>query len=365
MTELDLWPKVAKNVIKAGLFKNPLTDTVIELIKMLINEEQAIFLLIFSKSIMNLDQIKERTDLRGEELEKMLKSLIDSFMLKVQRSRTTNTPVYYLLPLFPGIFEQVFMRGETSEKAKKLSQIFNVIFDEMIPGAQKKYERTLKFYKALPSFDRIIPVEEELDVSSEQVLPYEDVTRLVEKQDVIAVAFCYCRHKNDLLNEPCKLNASRENCLYFGKFGEFLIEHDFARQISQEEARKILKESEDSGLVHKTFHNRLNPEMEEVGICSCCKCCCGIFSLYYKGVIPIQSLTSYLSKIDEEACIGCDTCVERCPVEAIHLKDEIAEVIKEKCIGCGVCAHFCPEKAIKLERTGPREVFIPMIKLNE
>ena len=75
------------------------------------------------------------------------------------------------------------------------------IFEEMVPevqGSQRKYERTLKFYKNLPSIDRVIPVEEEIDVPDDQVLPHEDVQRLIDDIDTIALAYCFCRHKNYL-----------------------------------------------------------------------------------------------------------------------------------------------------------------------
>jgi ferredoxin len=74
--------------------------------------------------------------------------------------------------------------------------------------------------------------------------------------------------------------------------------------------------------------------------------------------MPILSLTSYIAKVIEDECIGCGTCVEKCPIEAIELIDTVAFVNKDKCIGCGVCAHHCPEKAIEFKRTGPRKVFI-------
>ena len=359
MSEKELWSNVAKKIIKAGFFNNPLSDTITEIVKTLLSEEQAEFLdSIFNKPTLNIEQIKEKTNLDDDTLEKMLKSLIDSRVIMATPSRHTDIMVYRLLPLFPGIFEQVMMKGETSEKEKKLSILFNKVYDEMIPVTQNKYDKTIKYYKKFPAIDRIIPVEEEINVSVEKILPFEEVKRMIDKHDVIGLGFCYCRHGKDLIGDPCKLNASRENCMYLGKIGKFLIQHNFAKQITKEEARKILKESEKSGLVHKTFHDRLNPELDEIIICSCCKCCCGIFGLYYRGVVPLHSLTSYQSKVNKDECVGCGTCIEKCPTEAIGLIDAIAVVNKDKCIGCGLCAFNCPEKAMSLERIGPRNVFI-------
>ncbi len=71
-----------------------------------------------------------------------------------------------------------------------------------------------------------------------------------------------------------------------------------------------------------------------------------------------MSQTSYLAKINEENCVACGTCVEKCNAEAIELEDT-AIVDEERCIGCGLCAYHCPEDAIEMERTGPRNVFVP------
>lgn len=359
----DIWTNVAKNIIKAGPFKTPLNKAVIELSKTLLTADQAKFLLMFDSATLSIDQIKEQTSLKDNDLDSMLSSLMDTGIILGLPSRSTGIMVYRLMPLFPGIFELSFMKGQTGPKEKKLAQLYDQIFEDMIPEAQAKYERTVKSYQKMPAFDRILPVEEEISESVEKILPVEEVKRLIEKFDVIGVAKCYCRHEKELLNEPCKLKAPTNNCMNFGRFAQFLIDRGFAKRTTKEEAKKILKEAEKYGLVHKTFHDRLNPEMDEIAVCSCCKCCCGIFDLYYRGVIPLHSLTSYRSLVNKDKCAGCGTCVERCPTEAIELVDVIANVDENKCIGCGACTTGCPEEAIKLERTGPREIFIPYRKI--
>ena len=51
--------------------------------------------------------------------------------------------------------------------------------------------------------------------------------------------------------------------------------------------------------------------------------------------------------VDEEKCLGCGKCVERCPIGAISLnEDGLAIVDKEKCEGCQKCAKACPNEAI-------------------
>jgi len=104
-------------------------------------------------------------------------------------------------------------------------------------------------------------------------------------------------------------------------------------------------------------------QKDETSICNCCKDCCGTFELWRGGTMPMINFSNFLSKIDEEACVGCGTCVDKCPTDAISLNDaNIAERNAEWCIGCGVCAHFCPEHAISLIQE-QRKVFVPPPRL--
>ena len=47
-------------------------------------------------------------------------------------------------------------------------------------------------------------------------------------------------------------------------------------------------------------------------------------------------------------CIGCSTCIDACPMEAVGLVDARAAIDDDKCIRCYCCHEICPEEAIGL-----------------
>jgi len=55
------------------------------------------------------------------------------------------------------------------------------------------------------------------------------------------------------------------------------------------------------------------------------------------------------AKVNEEKCVGCETCVGACPVSAIAMKDGKACVNAGDCVDCGSCVGECPAEAITQE----------------
>jgi Pyruvate/2-oxoacid:ferredoxin oxidoreductase delta subunit len=366
MTEANenLWIKAARTIVKAGQMPMAISETLITLLKEIMSEEQAKFIQIFRKPSLNLEQIKNKTDLDDNSLDKMLNDLMDNGIVVGAKSRSKGIMVYRLLGPFPGMFEYTNLRGETDEKHKRIAKLFRQLFGEMREGTQKNYESFVDQAKNYPAVVRIVPVEEEIeDVPVDKIMPHEEVSKIVDKFEDIAVAYCYCRHSNDLLDEPCKVTDERKNCFLLGKSAQFAIEHQFADKISKKEAKKIISKASDEGLVHKAFHIHLNTELDEEAICNCCSCCCGIFQMYSNGVSPYHCFTNYLANVIDENCVGCGTCIDLCPMDTIELVDTIAKVDESKCIGCGICAHHCPDKAIELKRIENREVFVPPPKI--
>ncbi|MBR7153998.1 MAG: 4Fe-4S binding protein [Paludibacteraceae bacterium] len=47
-------------------------------------------------------------------------------------------------------------------------------------------------------------------------------------------------------------------------------------------------------------------------------------------------------------CIACGTCIDECPLGAIHEGAEHYSIDPEVCAECGTCADVCPTGAISL-----------------
>ena len=55
------------------------------------------------------------------------------------------------------------------------------------------------------------------------------------------------------------------------------------------------------------------------------------------------------AKVDRDTCVGCETCVGTCPVEAISMVEGKADVNGDVCVECGACVSVCPVEAISID----------------
>jgi len=85
------------------------------------------------------------------------------------------------------------------------------------------------------------------------------------------------------------------------------------------------------------LHMLLNPEIME--------------RLEFKG--------SKLAVIDEEKCVKCDLCREKCRFDAIT---KSLDVDQFSCEGCGVCTIVCPVNAVKLNERVSGQAYISKIR---
>jgi ferredoxin len=374
----DKYKKAAQIIIRAGILPFPLTDTLLEILKYIIREEDLDFIMTFKRKFsQTMEELKKNSKMSEPEILEHINFLTQKGVIFNQPS-SNGVMVYRLLPLMMvGPFEYLLMKKiQYSEEEKRLAVLFKKLFDEAKDLIHDRYDMFIPVFQKLPPIDRTvaihsktsigdkvqISINKELEVPEEQIIPVQKIEDLINKFDDIAVGHCFCRQHKDLLGDPCKKTNLRENCFTFGKSARFCVEQGFQRIISKEEALDLLQQSEEAGLVHKAFHPHSDISKEETSICNCCSDCCATFELWREGVLPLINSTYYLSQVDEDLCAGCGTCTTKCTVGAINLNNNNkAEVNKARCIGCGLCAHFCPQGAITLLE-GMRKVYIPPIR---
>ncbi len=369
MTESDEQYQKAANILnKAGNLQYPISNTVIDILKFNIKEQDLDLVMAFENSIsQTMEQLLKSSGLSEEEILKKVDNLAKRGVIFNQPNRN-GVMVYRLLPIARQ-FEYNFMKKlDKTEENDQLAKLFEKFHEENNTLVQSNRERFKSALKAIPPIDRTVPirenretgeelniiVNEELEVPEEQILPTQKIEELIEKYDDIAVGHCFCRQHAEFIGNPCKQIALIPSCFTLGKSARHTSNHGFSKLVSKEEALKILKQCEEAGLVHKAYHLHGDTSKEEVAVCNCCSCCC--LNSRQGMIFPTVNATNYLAEIDPDLCIGCGTCVEKCHNQAIELNDDnIAERNEEYCVGCGVCAYFCPENAISLVE-GPRMV---------
>ncbi len=315
----------------------PKSKTFDEIIRTLFTPEEAALLLHMNFAPKPVEAIAAAAGMTVEEADRMLASLADRVLVFGREKGGKRS--YGLLPTIPGLFEFPFMKGEMTPEFKKLGKLWDDYHRDGLGAA---------FAGDPTPVARVVPVEKSIDATL-RVHPYEEVKTLIDNVDFIGLGQCACRVTLHHCDKPTEM------CLFFDAPARFLVEKKYARQITREEALAVLNRAEEEGLVHTSTNTA-----DKAGfICNCCRCCCIIL----KGTTELNlphpfAPSAFLAEVKMEECTGCGICAdERCPMDAIEMKDDIASITQEKCIGCGLCVTACPVEAIVLMRkSDPPEV---------
>lgn len=229
---------------------------------------------------------------------------------------------------------------------------FLLLWQEFMENEYAELSRMIADMDLAP-VTRVIPVEQAMEGGGSRVLPFDSAVQIVDEAQRLAVTKCTCRHTARKCQSPVEV------CLQLGRAADYAIKRGTGREVGREEAREILRLSEEAGLVHVT-DNRASGEHI---ICNCCSCCCIVLPLILKTRKRVLLAPSrFLPEVDFDRCTLCRVCVQACPVEALSLAAdngaERVQVLDGLCIGCGQCAYQCPEEAIVLKEVRNPD-FIP------
>jgi electron transport complex protein RnfB len=308
------------------------------------NPEEAKFLTDFPFEPTSLEKLADLKGMDTEKLKSKLKVLGEKGM--IYKSARGDSVRYRLNDTFFSLMRANLWPGLQNERAKESSPMINKYY---LDGWFDQYRDV--HYKGL----RALPIEETVE-DTRQIVPFEDIVKVIDSFEYYTVSTCPCRHRHNLDPDMPECKHPTEVCLHFDELGHYIVEHGLGREITKKETVEILKMAADSGLVHGISNWKEKPDT----ICNCCSCCCLFLESYHKlGHGKSLDPSNYTVEVKAETCKGCALCVKRCPMDALQLK--VSEKARNKvgkaavlntdlCIGCGVCVHKCPSESLVLVR---------------
>ena len=308
----------------------------IKILKQIFTEADAEMFLMLTPMLETPDSVAERLNLPKESTVAHLEDMAKRGLLF--RQRKDDVVRYGAIPFVVGVFE--FQLNTVDET---LARDIDAYYEAAIGKTFQSWSTPVM---------RSIPINREL-VSEWPVAPYEDAMRIIDDQKKIAVAPCICRTTARKAGQGC--DKPLETCFLFGSHASYYVENHMGRWIEKEEAKEIIRKNDAAGLVMQPFNSQ-----HVGGMCSCCGCCCGMLRSLKKQDNPAAAVQSnYFAQIDEEECVGCETCVDRCQMEAIEMQDEKAVIDLKRCIGCGLCVSTCPTEAVQLMKKSEEDLYLP------
>jgi len=306
----------------------PSTESGVEmkLLEKLFTEEEADMYLRLSMMLETPEAVAQRTGQEPHKVAELLQGMVDKGL--IFRIKKGDTLKYGAVPFVVGSYEY---------QLKGLDREFAELFDKYLLEAFGK--------QGISQFApmRTIPVNKSIN-HAWAVAPYEDVKQIMKSKATISVSKCICRVQQGLLDKGC--GKPLEVCFMFGSHAHFYVDKGMGRYITQQEAIDIIDKCDEAGLVPQPFMAQ-----DAGGLCNCCGDCCGILRSIKLDPKPAQKvLTNYYAEVDPDVCSACETCTDRCQMEAISIgPDDVARVDLDRCIGCGLCVTTCPSEAVSLK----------------
>ena len=221
----------------------------------------------------------------------------------------------YLIPLYtPGIYEFMMLN-------EKFLKVHPEVAESFYGHASKSQEHHAMNTPMGAGVMRVIPVESAIPAEAKQI-DNEKCSYYIEKnKGHLCISPCQCRRVRKMMGEGAG-DLDEDRCLFMGHVADMFIRQGRGRAVSVEEAKEIIKHTDEIGCVHQITTLEGG---NTFAICNCQPQSCLALGVAQYYNTPAWSQSNYVAEIDPEKCVACGECTPTCANNAILMGEKICQ----------------------------------------
>ena len=169
---------------------------------------------------------------------------------------------------------------------------------------------------------RVIPVESAIPADA-VMIDNEKCSKYIEDNDGhLSITPCQCRRVRRMMGEGSG-DLDEGLCLFMGHIADMFNHTGKGRPVSVQEAKELIRLCDERGCVHQitTLH-----QGETFAICNCMPESCLALGVTQYYNTPATSRSNYVAQIDQEKCVACGQCTDRCANNAIQMGQKLCAI---------------------------------------
>ena len=281
--------------------------------KWITDEQIAVMLGLTDMKPALVPLIARKAKLPVKRTHEILRELTDiGLVVQVVVSEKIGMEVYLLPPYTPGIFEFLLINKKFCEAHPEIPYAFH----QHATTSQIEHAPNTPMGAGIM---RVIPVESAIPAETEQI-DNERVSKYIEDNDGhLSVTPCQCRRVRIMMGEGSG-DLDEGLCIFMGHVADMFNRTGKGKPISVAEAKALIQKCEERGCVHQitTLH-----QGETFAVCNCMPESCLALGLTQYYNTPDASRSNYVAEIDQEKCVACGQCTDRCANNAIQMGQKL------------------------------------------
>ena len=293
--------EITRDCAEYKLFEQWITDAQIAVMMALTSMKPAFVPLIARKAKLPVKRTRE-----------VLREITDIGLVVQVVVPKVGLEIYLLPPYTPGIFEFLLI----NEKFCLAHPEIAYAFEQHATTSQIEHAPNTPMGAGIM---RVIPVESAIPADAQQIDNERCNKYIEDNEGHMSITPCQCRRVRRLMGEGSG-DLDEGYCLFMGHVADMFNRTGKGRPVTVAEAKELIRKCDERGCVHQitTLH-----QGETFAICNCMPESCLALGVTQYFNTPATSKSNYVAEIDEEKCVACGQCTDRCANNAIQMGQKL------------------------------------------